>query len=69
VRTFRQIFPDPRHLAVLTRPGFVGAAPALASAPRLRLPQLRRPAATGSAVKVSHLPSNRQRLTAHKDAG
>jgi hypothetical protein len=30
--------PDPRHLAVLTRPGFVGAAPTLPGTSRLRLP-------------------------------
>jgi len=46
--------PDPHHLAVLTRPGFVRAAPT-----RTRhltshgCPQLHRPAATGSAVVVS----------------
>jgi hypothetical protein len=32
-------------------------------------PQLRRPAVTGSVVKVSHLHSNRQRLTAHVNQG
>src|SRR6266496_5690716 len=30
--------PDPRHLAVLARPGFVRAAPALPGITRLRLP-------------------------------
>jgi hypothetical protein len=58
--------PDPHHLAVLTRPGFVRAAPT-----RTRhltshgCPQLHRPAATGSAVVVSHFHSNKQRLTVH----
>jgi hypothetical protein len=50
--------PGPRHLAVLTHPGFVGAAPTLADTSRLRLP----PASTGCCdspqVQVSHLHSN-----------
>jgi hypothetical protein len=50
--------PDPNHLAVLARPGFVRAAPTLPAPPGSGCPQLHRPAATGSAAKVSHLPSN-----------
>ena len=53
--------PGPHHLAVLAHPGFVRAAPALPGTTRVRLP----PAATGLAVKVSHLHSDQQRLTAH----
>jgi integrase len=43
---------------VLTRPGIVRAAPTLPGVTRIRPPQLRLPAATGPAVKVSHLHSN-----------
>ena len=50
--------PGLRHLAVLTHPGFVGAAPTLTDTSRLRLP----PASTGCCdspqVQVSHLHSN-----------
>ena len=58
--------PDPHHLAVLARPGFVGAA----SHPPRHLPDQaapssNRPATTEAAVVVSHLHSNHQRLTAH----
>src|SRR6266540_6970156 len=50
--------PDPDHLAVLARPGFVRAAPPSPAPPGSGCPQLHRPAATGSAAKVSHLHSN-----------
>jgi hypothetical protein len=43
--------PDPCHLAVLARSGFVLAAPALPGASRIRLPQLRRPATAGPTVE------------------
>jgi hypothetical protein len=42
----------------LGTPGFVRAAPALPGITRIRLPQLRRPAATGTTVKVFHLHSD-----------
>jgi integrase len=50
--------PNPNHLAVLARPGFVRAAPTITVITRLGCPQLHRPATTGSAAKVSHLHSN-----------
>jgi integrase len=50
--------PNPNHLAGLARPGFVRAAPAFPAPPESGCPQLRRPAATGSATKASHLRSN-----------
>src|SRR5262249_23530391 len=59
--------PDPHHLAVLTRPGFVGAAPALPGTTRTRLPPASPPCCDKTAAKVSHLHSNRQRLTAQGD--
>jgi len=39
------------------------------ASPGTGCPQLHRPAATGSAVVVSHLHSNKQHLTAHVDPG
>jgi hypothetical protein len=57
--------PGPSHLAVLTRPGFVrGRLPPSPAPPGSGCPQLHLPGATGQAVKVSHLHSNQQRLTA-----
>ena len=56
--------PDPPHLAVLARPGFVRAAPALPGTTRIRLPSASPPCCDRTAAKVSHLHSNRQRLTA-----
>jgi len=50
--------PDPHHLAVLTRPGLSGLLPPSPAPPGSGCPQLHRPAATGTAVKVSHLHSN-----------
>ena len=50
--------PDPRHLAVLARPGFVRAAPALPGTTRIRLPSASPPCCDKTAAKVSHLHSN-----------
>ena len=57
--------PDPNHLAVLARPGFVRAAPTLPGTTRIRLPPASPPCCDRTAAKVSHLHSNQQRLTAH----
>ena len=46
-------------------PALSGLLPPFPAPPGSGCPQLRRPAATGTAVKVSHLHSNQQRLTAH----
>jgi len=46
-------------------PALSGLLPPSPAPPGSGCPQLRRPAATGPAVKVSHLHSNQQRLTAH----
>jgi hypothetical protein len=56
--------PDPHHLAVLARPGFVRAAPALPGTTRIRLPSASPSCCDRTEAKVSHLHSNRQRLTA-----
>jgi len=48
---------------VLARPGFAGAAPALPALPGSGCPQLRPLLRQGQRRKVSHLHSNRQRLT------
>ena len=50
--------PDPHHLAVLARPGFVGAAPTLPGTTRIRLPPAPPPCCDRTAAKVSHLHSN-----------
>jgi hypothetical protein len=66
--TFPPCSPDPHHLAVLARPGFVRAAPAVPGTTRIRLPSAT-PACCGRpAAKVSHLHSNQQRLAAHSMA-
>ena len=46
-----------------------GCSHPLRHLPEHGCPQLHRPATTGTAAKVSHLHSNRQRLTAHVDRG
>jgi hypothetical protein len=48
----------PRHLAVLTHPGFVGAAPTLADTSRLRLPPASAGCCDSPQVQVFHLHSN-----------
>jgi hypothetical protein len=57
--------PDPNHLVVLARPGFVGAAPTLPGTTRTRLP----PAPPSCCDKISGEglppPLEPQRLTAH----
>ena len=62
--------PDPHHLAVLTRPGFVRAAPTrtrhLPGQAALSFTALLR---QGRRQKVSHLLLKHQRLTAHTDRG
>ena len=50
--------PDPPHLAVLGRPGFVRAAPTLPGTTRIRLPSATPPCCDRTAAKVSHLHSN-----------
>ena len=47
-------------------PALSGLLPPSPAPPGSGCPQLRRPAATGTAAVVSHLRSNRQRLTAHR---
>jgi hypothetical protein len=54
----RHSSPDPHHLAVLTRPGFVRAAPTLPGVTRTRLPPASPPCCDKAAAKVSHLRSN-----------
>ena len=56
--------PDPPHLAVLERPGFVRAAPALPATTRIRLPSATATCCDKPQAKVSHLHSDQQRLTA-----
>jgi len=62
--------PDPHHLAVLTRPGFVRAAPTrtrhLPGQAALSFTALLR---QGRRQKVSHLLLKQQRLTAHVNQG
>jgi hypothetical protein len=61
--------PGPHLLAVLAGSDFVGdRSPPIPSPHGSGCPQLNRPAATGSAAKVSHLLSNQQRLRAHATA-
>jgi hypothetical protein len=50
--------PDPHHLAVLARPGFVRAAPALPAATRTRLPSATATCYDRPPAKVFHLHSN-----------
>ena len=57
--------PNPRHLTVLTRPGFVRAAPTLPGTPRIRLPSATSTCCDRTTVQVSHLHSINKRLTAH----
>jgi len=64
--SFRSRSPDPHHLAVLARPGFVRAAPSLPGTSRISLPSapagpLRRPDGGGLSP-----PLKPQRLTAHE---
>lgn len=47
--------PDPRHLAVLTHPGFVRAAPTLAGITRVRLPSASLSCCDRTTVQASHL--------------
>lgn len=58
--------PSPRHLAVLTHPGFVGAAPTLTDTSRLGLPPaFSRPLRRSTGAGLSP-PLKQQRLTAHE---
>ena len=50
--------PDPHHLAVLARPGFVRAAPALPAATRIRLPSATGTCCDRPQAKVFHLHSS-----------
>jgi len=61
---FRHARRIPHHLAVLARPGFVRAAPALPGTTRIRLPSASPPCCDRTKAKVSHLRSSKQRLTA-----
>ncbi len=49
--------PDPHHLAVLTRPGFVRAAPTLPGTTRIRLPSATPTCCDRPKAKVFHLHS------------
>src|SRR5258707_7859930 len=55
---FRHARRCPPHLAVLRRPGFVRAAPALPGTTRIRLPSASPPCCDRTEAKVSHLHSN-----------
>jgi hypothetical protein len=61
--------PDPHHLAVLARPGFVRAAPTLPATTRIRLPSATATCCDRPQAKVSHLHTNQQRLTAQTKLG
>jgi hypothetical protein len=50
--------PRARHLAVLTHPGFVGAAPTLTDTSRLRLPPASTDCCDSPQMQVFHLHSN-----------
>src|SRR6266699_146111 len=65
--SFPPCSPDPSHPAVLARPRFVRAPPALPGTTRIRLPPASPPCCDRTAAKVSHLHSNKQRLTAQRD--
>lgn len=49
--------PDPHHLAVLTRPGLVRAAPTLPGTTRIRLPSTPSTCCDRPKAEVSHLHS------------
>ena len=57
--------PDPHHLAVLARPGFVRAAPALPGITRIRLPSASPSRCDGTGGKGLSPPLEPLRLTAH----
>ncbi len=57
--------PIPRHLAVLARPGFVGAATTLTGTSRSRLPPASPSCCDRMMAAVSHPTRSIQRLTAH----
>jgi len=60
--------PDPGHLAVLARPGFVRAAPALPGTTRLRLPSAPPSRCDGISGEGLSPPLEPLRLTAHAHA-
>jgi hypothetical protein len=60
--------PDPAHLAVLARPGFVRAAPALPGTTRIRLPSAPPPCCDRDSGEGLPPPLEPQRLTAHAHA-
>ena len=57
--------PDPHHLAVLTRPGFVRAAPTLPGTTRIRLPSAPPSRCDGISGEGLSPPLEPLRLTAH----
>ena len=57
--------PDPDHLAVLARPGFVRAAPTLPDTTRVRLPSASPPCCDRISGEGLSPPLEPQRLTAH----
>src|SRR6266540_7039943 len=57
--------PDPDHLAVLARPGFVRAAPTLPGTTRIRLPSAPPSRCDGISGEGLSPPLEPQRLTAH----
>ena len=58
--------PDPHRLAVLARPGFVRAAPALPGTSRIRLPSATPPCCDRDGGGGLSPPLEQQRLTAHR---
>ena len=58
--------PDPHHLAVLARPGFVRAAPTLPGTSRIRLPSAPPPCCDRASGEGLSPPLEQQRLTAHR---
>ena len=60
--------PDPPHLAVLARPGFVRAAPALPGTTRIRLPSAPPPCYDRAGGEGLPPPLEPQRLTAQLEA-
>src|SRR3989475_1284649 len=63
--TFPSCLPDPDHLAVLTRPVVVRAAPALPCASRVRLPSASPACCDRPAAESFHLRPDAWRLVAH----
>src|SRR4030095_14724291 len=63
--TFPSCLPDPGHLAVLTRPVVVGAAPTLPGASRVGLPPASTACCDRPQAEAFHLPPDTWSLVAH----